>query len=465
MALKDWSTTAGDNDDADASINWQENQAPSTVNNSARAMMAAIRSWYENVEFRDWGHTVTRTGNTTFTIAADVTSIYVANRPIRCTDSTTLYGFVASSSYSAPNTTVTVTLDSGNLSASLTAVALGLDPSTKHLPVQAIRNAGVSLLAGANAWTGNQTHAGTETFNGTATFNAGVEVNSTITLTSTDAGAGIATEVVRDRNSSTPAAADVLSGDTYKGRDSGGGTDTYVQTQAEIVDATATSEDGRFTVKTAVAGTLANRAHIGAGIYTSNATGGDKGADTVNASAIYDDGAQLTPVILLTGSSGPTATVDIDFSSLTAYEDLRVTVDVTVATDAVRVDARTATVAAPTSFASAANSYQFITNGENVGGTDIGLNSTTGTEIRLTGGGSVGNASQESFKCEITLVGRTDSTKQKLIRFRSWWTDNSTNLSDLTGTALRNTTDPIGAIRILASSGNVTVRWEVSRHS
>lgn len=41
MGLQHWSTTAADNDDADAAINWAEGQAPSTVNNSARAMMAA----------------------------------------------------------------------------------------------------------------------------------------------------------------------------------------------------------------------------------------------------------------------------------------------------------------------------------------------------------------------------------------------------------------------------------------
>ena len=35
-----WSTTAASNDSADASINWTEGQAPSTVNNSARAEMA-----------------------------------------------------------------------------------------------------------------------------------------------------------------------------------------------------------------------------------------------------------------------------------------------------------------------------------------------------------------------------------------------------------------------------------------
>lgn len=44
MAFTDWSTTAGDNDDADANINWAEGQAPSTVNGSARAMMAALKT-------------------------------------------------------------------------------------------------------------------------------------------------------------------------------------------------------------------------------------------------------------------------------------------------------------------------------------------------------------------------------------------------------------------------------------
>jgi microcystin-dependent protein len=45
MSKYDWSTTAADNDDADSTINWRENQAPSTVNNSARAMMAAEAVW------------------------------------------------------------------------------------------------------------------------------------------------------------------------------------------------------------------------------------------------------------------------------------------------------------------------------------------------------------------------------------------------------------------------------------
>jgi microcystin-dependent protein len=39
-----WSTTAGDNDDADSGINWAEFQDPDTVNNSARTMMSRIAS-------------------------------------------------------------------------------------------------------------------------------------------------------------------------------------------------------------------------------------------------------------------------------------------------------------------------------------------------------------------------------------------------------------------------------------
>jgi len=50
MAVKDWSTTAADNDDADASINWLEGQSPATVNDSARAMMAAVASWYALID-------------------------------------------------------------------------------------------------------------------------------------------------------------------------------------------------------------------------------------------------------------------------------------------------------------------------------------------------------------------------------------------------------------------------------
>ena len=44
-----WSQTADTNATADASINWAEGMAPSAVNNSARAMMAAVSKWRDDM--------------------------------------------------------------------------------------------------------------------------------------------------------------------------------------------------------------------------------------------------------------------------------------------------------------------------------------------------------------------------------------------------------------------------------
>lgn len=133
MAIKSYSTTAGNNTSI-AGINIGEGCARANINNAIRAEMADTRAFYEAATWTDLGHTPTRTGNTTFTINADVEDFYTAGRRIQCTDATVLYGTIDSAVYSSPNTTVTVTLDSGNLSASLTAVAVSLiDPTNQPI--------------------------------------------------------------------------------------------------------------------------------------------------------------------------------------------------------------------------------------------------------------------------------------------------------------------------------------------
>lgn len=44
-----WSTTADSNNTADPAVNWSEGQAPSSVNNSARAMMASLAKWRDDL--------------------------------------------------------------------------------------------------------------------------------------------------------------------------------------------------------------------------------------------------------------------------------------------------------------------------------------------------------------------------------------------------------------------------------
>lgn len=89
----------------------------------------------------EWVSSLTPTfsSSTSFTLSGDQTSVYHTNRRIRATDSTTLYGYISSSSFSAPNTTVNVTLDSGSLSASLSEVSVGIISATNtSLPSNSI---------------------------------------------------------------------------------------------------------------------------------------------------------------------------------------------------------------------------------------------------------------------------------------------------------------------------------------
>lgn len=125
MPIKNWSTTAASNN-ATPPNGWPEGQAPSTVNDCGRQMMADIRTQCQDGEWFDWGDTVSRNSATVFKITGDVTTRYLQNRRIKCYDSSTIYGTVVSSSYSAPDTTITILSDSGSLSASLSSVALAL---------------------------------------------------------------------------------------------------------------------------------------------------------------------------------------------------------------------------------------------------------------------------------------------------------------------------------------------------
>ena len=62
--------------------------------------------------------TWTRLSNTTFRVSGDLTAVFVPGTKIKVTQTSTKYFYVVSSSYSSPNTTVTIT---GGSDYSLTA--------------------------------------------------------------------------------------------------------------------------------------------------------------------------------------------------------------------------------------------------------------------------------------------------------------------------------------------------------
>ncbi len=75
LGLKSWSTTASSNGNASSAINFQEGQAPSTLNDSNRALMAEVRAWTLGL-----GGAVTHGGSadayTVTNVAAGVWSAY-----------------------------------------------------------------------------------------------------------------------------------------------------------------------------------------------------------------------------------------------------------------------------------------------------------------------------------------------------------------------------------------------------
>lgn len=67
MTVWRWSQTANSNSTADSAINWQEGQSPGSVNGSARAMMAALAKYRDDVS----GNLVTGGTATAFTLTTN----------------------------------------------------------------------------------------------------------------------------------------------------------------------------------------------------------------------------------------------------------------------------------------------------------------------------------------------------------------------------------------------------------
>ena len=63
-----WSTIAANNETVDPDVNWAEGQLPSTVNGSARAMMAGIAGWRQDLQ----GVTTAGGSGNAYTITAKV---------------------------------------------------------------------------------------------------------------------------------------------------------------------------------------------------------------------------------------------------------------------------------------------------------------------------------------------------------------------------------------------------------
>lgn len=130
-----WSTTAGSNNSTPPD-GWPEGQAPSTVNDCAREMMAALRTVFNDSQFVDQNLTPTYVSATQFSVTGNQTSAIHAGRRLKIFDATAgvatvLYATVTTASFTAV-TNIHVTADAGQLTSSLSSFAMSILSSSNN---------------------------------------------------------------------------------------------------------------------------------------------------------------------------------------------------------------------------------------------------------------------------------------------------------------------------------------------
>lgn len=147
-----WSTTAASNS-ATPPDGWPEGQAPSTVNDCAREMMASVRAGLNDLQFVDQGHSPTFVSSTQFTVPGNQLTYYEVGRRVKLFDTSVLYGTVASSTATS-TTAVGLRLDSGILSGSLSSLAVSVIGQQNYpLPEQFAAQPNVIINACVDYWT------------------------------------------------------------------------------------------------------------------------------------------------------------------------------------------------------------------------------------------------------------------------------------------------------------------------
>lgn len=116
-----------------------------------------------------------------------------------------------------------------------------------------------------------------------------------LTILSAVADAVAGPDLVIRRNSASPAAADFIGRLMFDGEDSAGNQDTFASLEAQIDDATSTSEDGSLLIKTMVAGTLTTKMDISDTEILINLTTEDMAVkDAGSTSATQQDWVEVT---------------------------------------------------------------------------------------------------------------------------------------------------------------------------
>lgn len=148
MKLGKWSTTAASNNSTPPD-GAPDGQAASTFNDCMRESMAAIRTVFNDAQYFDQALTPTFATSTSFTLAGDQTSAVHAGRRLKLIDYTVNYATVVTASFTAV-TTVHLSMDSGSVTAALSAFALSIfSKNNQSVPIPDSASVGAVNVSGA----------------------------------------------------------------------------------------------------------------------------------------------------------------------------------------------------------------------------------------------------------------------------------------------------------------------------
>lgn len=247
-----WSKTAATNATADSNVNWAEGMAPSAVNDSARAEMASVAKFRDDIS----GTVTTGGTSTAFTM-------------------TTNQGFASAAAMSGAMLCFIPHATSG------AAPTLAVD----GLTARAINvSTGVAVPTGAlilgTPYVVTYIHASTEFILQGAV--AVAILNDPLQVLSVDAGATVGPVLDLYRNSASPAASDFIGSVDFNGKDSGAAKQLYAEIIAQITDPTAASEDAIIILRAVVAGVLTDMLKTSAAGITIPGTLGVTGDVAIN---------------------------------------------------------------------------------------------------------------------------------------------------------------------------------------
>jgi hypothetical protein len=328
---------------------------------------------------------------------------------------------------------------------------------------------GYVIAASAGLWDWVDLTARNESISGTRSFSGSFLVSATqIEFLNSGTGSNAHPNLRLNRDSSSPAAADDIGKVSFLGKDSGDNETEYAALQGVILDPTSTSEDGELQVRTMVGASAAVRATFAAGLYMDGATGGDQGAGTINATALYVNGASAHKWEYLGEyTASAEARLAIEDTSIFGggYKRIHLAiVNLTTDTDDVEVRMRIGTGVGPT-YQTA--TYLWSQNTHITGYAGANSNATAGTYIPVSMDGAIathalGTASSEFLSGDVYVDDPDSTTLAKMVKLSSHYISANTNLARSWGSGVwAGGLSALTGIRFYLESGNITATVKV----